>query len=295
MPTPSQRTALLVLGMHRSGTSLLTRILSLLGADLPSNLAPPNPGNEAGYWESLTLNALHEEIFNALSLSWDSLAPIPDRWFTTSHAAAHQQKIANFLQTEFPTSPLFVLKDPRMSRLLPLWTKPLADANIRPICLLTLRNPLEVAASLERLYPILPQHAHLLWLRYTLDAERHSRSLPRCVISYDDLLSDWPAPITRLAELTGLQFPRPLTDAAPQIQSALAPRIRHFRITPALLEADPSIIWWVKSLYAAHQTAARTPASADLPTLSDQLHKLATDAHLAYGPLLTHLPSHPHS
>ena len=47
--------ALMVLGMHRSGTSALTRIFSLLGADLPKNLMPPSPANKTGYWESQDL------------------------------------------------------------------------------------------------------------------------------------------------------------------------------------------------------------------------------------------------
>ena len=47
----TQRRAVIVLGMHRSGTSALTRVISLLGADLPSSLMPANLSNEAGFFE----------------------------------------------------------------------------------------------------------------------------------------------------------------------------------------------------------------------------------------------------
>ena len=60
------RKALLVLGMHRSGTSAITRVLSLLGADLPQSLMPPAAGdNVRGYWESVEIAALHDELLAA--------------------------------------------------------------------------------------------------------------------------------------------------------------------------------------------------------------------------------------
>ena len=59
----SSRQAILVAGMHRSGTSALTRVLSLLGADLPENLAPALPdNNETGFWESVDLMKLHDKM-----------------------------------------------------------------------------------------------------------------------------------------------------------------------------------------------------------------------------------------
>ncbi|MGN6367937.1 MAG: sulfotransferase family protein [Phycisphaerae bacterium] len=283
---PAQPTALLVLGMHRSGTSALTRILSLLGADLPSNLAGPNAGNEAGYWESLPLNALHEELFNALGFSWESLEKLPDHWFDSAAVTPFRQKLRAFLQHEFPASPLFVIKDPRISRLVPLWTRVLAELQIRPIFLLTLRNPLEVTASLERLYSVHPNYAQLLWLRYMLDAERLTRPFARAVISFEDLLADWRTPIARLAETAALRFPRPLDEVAPDVQAHLSPKLRHFHIAPATLEADPAVIWWTKALYATLQKAARTSLDSETEMLCTHLDKLATDAQHIYGPLL---------
>ena len=286
MPAPAQRTALLVLGMHRSGTSLLTRILSLLGADLPSNLAGPNFGNEAGYWESLDLNALHEELFNALSLSWESLEKFPDHWLDSLPVAPFRQKLLAFLRREFPANPLLAIKDPRISRLVPLWTSVLAEVNIRPVFLICLRNPLEVTASLERLYSVHPHYAQLLWLRYMLDAERLTRSLPRCIISYEDLLTDWRSSITRLADHTSIHFPRSLAEATPDIQSTLSPKLRHFQVAPSSLDADPSIVWWIKALYTTLQRATRSGLTPETELLCTHLDKLLTDAQQAYGPLI---------
>ena len=58
------RQAILVLGMHRSGTSAVTRIINLLGADLPGNLMSPKDENPEGYWESQELMRLHDQILS---------------------------------------------------------------------------------------------------------------------------------------------------------------------------------------------------------------------------------------
>jgi hypothetical protein len=65
------RRAVIVLGMHRSGTSALARVISLLGADLPNGLLKQGPENEAGFWESAKLVAIHDELLSSAGSSWD--------------------------------------------------------------------------------------------------------------------------------------------------------------------------------------------------------------------------------
>lgn len=57
-----QRVCVLVLGMHRSGTRALTRLLSIAGARLPASLMSPSPANATGFWESFTLMKFHESL-----------------------------------------------------------------------------------------------------------------------------------------------------------------------------------------------------------------------------------------
>jgi len=78
---PAKRQALVILGMHRSGTSALTRVLSLLGADLPSRLLEPRPDAVRGYWESADLVDIHDRLLKATGLAWDGVLPIPDSWW----------------------------------------------------------------------------------------------------------------------------------------------------------------------------------------------------------------------
>src|SRR5580658_5857134 len=83
-PAPARRKnvpqALLVLGMHRSGTSALTRVFSLLGADLPNNMLDANPTNEAGHWESLDLMVGHDELLASAGSRWDDWRAFNPDW-----------------------------------------------------------------------------------------------------------------------------------------------------------------------------------------------------------------------
>jgi hypothetical protein len=271
--------------MHRSGTSLLARMLSLMGADLPANLAGPNHANETGYWESLDINAIHEEIFNSLSLSWYELAKFPDSWHKSTAAAAFRQKMLQLLHRDFPASRLFLIKDPRMSRFVPFWIDVLKEFGARPVFVIAVRNPLEVTDSLGRLYPLLPQQAMLLWLRYMLDAEQHTRGLTRCFISYDDLLSDWSAAVNRISHRTGIQWPRTTAEAKREVEAVSSDRYRHYRAASSALESNASVVSWIKDFYAALSAVSRD-ATTDIGPLCDQIRKLFEDANLMYGPLL---------
>jgi hypothetical protein len=57
----------LVVGMHRSGTSATTRVLNLFGLSLceEKDLWLSLPGNETGYWESSSLSRFNERLLTA--------------------------------------------------------------------------------------------------------------------------------------------------------------------------------------------------------------------------------------
>src|ERR1051325_3197571 len=110
------RRAILVVGMHRSGTSALTRLLSLLGADLPGNLMPPWTDNETGFWESKDLQELHDAMLASCGSSWDDVLPVPPAWFASEVAADFRGQVLAVLERDFAASEWFVIKDPRACR-----------------------------------------------------------------------------------------------------------------------------------------------------------------------------------
>ena len=77
----SGRIGLLVVGMHRSGTSAVAKTINLLGAELPSHLMPAHAEfNAAGYWESQEVADLNDQILMAAGSCWDDVLPIdPDK------------------------------------------------------------------------------------------------------------------------------------------------------------------------------------------------------------------------
>ncbi len=66
----------MILGMHRSGTSLITRGLKIFGVELGNNLMPPQESNPKGFYEDLDINALDMEMLKAIEMDWDDVAPI---------------------------------------------------------------------------------------------------------------------------------------------------------------------------------------------------------------------------
>ena len=132
MPEGPPPEALLILGMHRSGTSALTRILNLLGVELGSNLMPPSQDNRAGYWEHDDLVRLHNELLHGLGSFWADVRPLPEGDLGGERTAGFRTRILVVLARDFADSPLWGFKDPRLCRLLPLWETICRDFETEP-------------------------------------------------------------------------------------------------------------------------------------------------------------------
>jgi hypothetical protein len=221
--------AIIIAGMHRSGTSALTRVINLLGADLASDLVPAGIGNEQGHWESWAALKLHERMLG--QLRYDVLSPVdfPQRWFDGPQAQAWTGQIAALVAEEYAGSPLFVVKDPRIVLFLPLWITALQRLSIEPHFVIPFRPPLAVAASLQRrerrfnrdrALPL--QLGIAAWLRHVLAAEKYTRGHKRAFVAFDRLLSDWRGELTRIANQLAIAWPR-FEAAGGEIDRFLAP------------------------------------------------------------------------
>src|SRR3954464_2713902 len=73
------RTAYLVLGMHRSGTSAVTQVLALAGADLPQNVMAGDEHNARGYFEPWKIALFNDERLRAAGGAWDDVFGFPFR------------------------------------------------------------------------------------------------------------------------------------------------------------------------------------------------------------------------
>jgi hypothetical protein len=270
------RTALFVLGMHRSGTSALARMLSLLGASLPRHLNPPGTGNEIGHWEPAAAVQLHDRLLDAAGTSvYDLYGPL-ESWFETRAADVFADEMEDLVGSEFGDDPLFVFKDPRSALVFPLWHRVLARIDIRCLTVIISRNPLEVARSVaERQAKVAPGQAWpldrggLLWLRYALAAERYTRDTPRSFCLYADLLADWRKVAGRLASDFGLSWPRPASEAGRDIDGFMSAQLRHHHQSGEI--GAQAGIWptWIAPVFATLSDAStgQPPDRAVLDTV----------------------------
>ncbi|MDE0349048.1 MAG: hypothetical protein OXM56_05015 [Gammaproteobacteria bacterium] len=244
-----QRAAIVVAGMHRSGTSALTRVLASLGCALPKTLMEPNEYNTEGYWESEAVAALNDAVLESAGSSWDDWEPFNPEWYASPVAATWRERARKVLEDEFGDSRLFVLKDPRACRLLPFWTDALTAFGADPHVVLPIRNPLEVADSLRERDTIDPSVGLLLWLRNVLEAEAASRNLPRAFVRFEDLLRNWQPLAEVMGRDLGLSWPRRSTSANLEIGDGLNPSARHHLQEDSAVLDNPELSRWIESTF----------------------------------------------
>lgn len=222
------KTALLVLGMHRSGTSAVTGVLGALGVPLGRRLFAAHAGvNDKGYFENAPIASLNDEILCVLGSSWDDFFPIPASRFEDHAMAPYLPRATQILERDFSDDELFAVKDPRMCRLLPWWLSVLRGQFVAPVCLLMARHPFEVADSLTRRDGFSREKGLMLWLEYVLAAEFETRGLPRTVMTFNQLLA---RPLDALSQFEadlGVTLPSDATSRADQVATFLSASLRH--------------------------------------------------------------------
>lgn len=239
----------IVAGMHRSGTSAMTRVLNLLGCALSENLIGPNLGNERGHWESIDIVSLNDAIFSAAGTSWDDWASVNSDWRASPMRNDAILKAEQLVRQHSELGPLFVMKDPRISKIADIWLEAFKKAKVQPSLIIMLRNPIEVAGSLERRDMMSPAYGHLLWLRYMLDAEFYSRGHKRTFCQFDKLLGNWPAVIEQLRSDLGLFFPRNSSSVQSQIDQFIDDRDRHHNVKSEVVSRNPNLSIWLRETY----------------------------------------------
>lgn len=247
----SGKVAILVLGMHRSGTSSIAGSLMRLGGAAPVHLLPAQPDNERGFWESSVVSALNDEILAACGSDWQDwrnfdLNRIGGAVATTLRARARSVLLAEFGEARLP-----VIKDPRMCRLMPFWSSVFRDLEWSLRAVLPLRSPLEVALSLNRRDGIALSCASLIWLRHVLEAEVESREMPRAFLNWHDFLTDPRRSLGRVGGSLDLTWPRWCDRAFAEINEYVSGDLRHHRASLAQFRAHPAMSDLVCETYGA--------------------------------------------
>lgn len=207
-----------VLGMHRSGTSLVAAVLQALGADLGTRLMPGSPGdNDKGYFENPDIQALDDRLLAHAGLHFAVPRALPALGRDDPRFAAFRREALDLLARDF-RGPLVVVKDPRLSLTLGFWRgvceQAFPGARLRRV--VVHRHPLEVAASLARRvgkpgYLQLTDHstgdpaqAIVLWLAYTWFALSTQPDLPLYLLHHADFVARPAVEMAQLGRFVGL-------------------------------------------------------------------------------------------
>lgn len=244
------RKALLILGMHRAGTSALARVFSLRGAALPEHVLPPNEGNASGYWEPEGVVALNTRILGRFDLTWDdpwAARRLPGR---DGIPAEFHEQARDLILLEYGDSPLFVMKDPRCTLLQDFWIDVIQSLGIS-VCPVVMMRPWdEVVASLVRRDGTSPESAALLYVAHGLAASAATRC-KASFATYDQLTADWRGTTDRIAVEQGFNWPAG-SEAGPEVEAYLRPSAAEGSTTslPGPLVAWADAVWTWSSTVA---------------------------------------------
>jgi hypothetical protein len=213
--------------MHRSGTAAVTQMLALAGASLPENLMAGDEHNAKGYFEPWKIALFNDARLRAGGAAWDDIFAFPYRPLGTREERRWLNSAQTLFQDEYADVRFPLLKDPRVTVLMPFWRTVLTELEVGARCVIPVRHPLAVAGSLARRNGFAPQKSVLVWTAYMLAAEAYTRDLPRAFVSYDGLLGDWRAEAARIEAAHGAALPKLTETAARAIDRFLTPELRH--------------------------------------------------------------------
>jgi hypothetical protein len=224
---------LLVIGMHRSGTSALTRLLNLCGAYVgpETALTTANTNNPKGFWERRDVRELNDDLLESMGCDWHLVARLGEREPPAGALSVFLDGVRRLLG-ELDLNRPWVIKEPRLCLTLPWW-RPLLE---EPVCVFVHRNPLEIARSLAARNEFPPAFGVALWERYMQSALNASANLARCSVAHEEIIHSPMRAIERLLDdlsrlgVRGLHAP-----TAREVESFIDPQLQRHRTNPGEL------------------------------------------------------------
>lgn len=248
-------TAVCVLGMHRSGTSLVAGMLQALGVELgpAEHLMPATANNPRGYFENQHITDINDELLARLGGTWDVPPRMSPEAFAQPGLADLRRTARKLLAQEFGASELWGWKDPRTCLVVPFWELLVPS----PRFVLCLRNPADVTRSLARSDDV--SRGIELWLRYTSDSLAFTLGKPRLLVFYEDMLTDSRGGLERLAAFVGASAD--VESASRELAQAglVDPNLCHHAEPLADTLDDPRIPLAAKALYLVLRLSNAAP------------------------------------
>jgi len=204
--TSEQKRLVVVLGMHRSGTSAITRGLCTMGVSLGDNLMPPIKGdNEKGFWEDIDINLLNVEMLHSIRSEWYYLAAIKQEEFEVIKQNGFPARAMELIRRKTMNCDIFGFKDPRISRLIPLWKEVLNHGKFDVSYVVVVRHPMSVVRSLAKRNGFDDEKSYLMWLGHIIHSLSGTIGCNRIVVDYDRVMQNPEMEMNRIAENLNLK------------------------------------------------------------------------------------------
>jgi hypothetical protein len=222
MRNKQEKPLTLVLGSHRSGSSLTTRLLQLLGCELGIELLGSTEANPIGHFENLKVLTFHEDLLQRASTDWKNPNPLINNKFIEENRVVIEESIKELLSNLLITERITALKEPRISILLDLWKPALSEYSGKINVVLTVRHPSEVATSLARRDGLNIVAGLHLWIKSMLNGIRYAREVPNHFLFYSRLIDSPEIVVKELGKFmekaasTSIDAPLDLSDIKPE-------------------------------------------------------------------------------
>ena len=248
---------IVVLGMHRSGTSVVTRALQAMGADLGDKLMPAVEGdNPKGFFEDTDIYALNVDMLQALQCDWSSLTPTSSTDVQSLKDRGYLVRAADLLKAKTRGKPVFAFKDPRVAKLLPFWKEVFDFCQFDVTYVITVRHPRSVAKSLQQRNGFDLEKGYLLWLEHVVQILAFAEGNKFAYVNYDRLVDAPQAEVKRLAKLLGLHLDGVALEKFEQDFVDL--ELRHSNFGLRDLEIDAVCPPLVREIYASMSSTSTT-------------------------------------
>lgn len=247
-----------VVGMHRSGTSVLTRGLKAAGLHLGDRLLPVGPpDNPKGYWEDTEVLRVNEILLNQMGCDEQSL-----RWFNeddiervvTAKLRDHAKCI---VEERLSHTGKWAFKDPRTARLLPFWRSIFGEMGVAEKYVIALRNPLDSAMSYahrnnqnKNRHPVGLMWGSLLWLEHLLASVHWLRDAKAVVVDYQNLLSNPGLEVSRVLSLLDIDSEISGNELENYSTAFVDKALQHFSSSDSDLTNHQEILQLTKDVYS---------------------------------------------
>lgn len=242
---------LVVLGMHRSGTSAIARGLKAFNVDLGENLLEPvADNNEKGFWEDKDIYNFNERLLEKLGKKWHSLKITECKTLLSDNLFQEKSEALELLNKKIESSALFGIKDPRFSILLPFWKRIFEDLSLDVGYIISVRDPFEVALSLENRDQFSQEKSLALWASHMLCAVEYTRNDKKVFVDYDLLLNNPLKEISRISKAFNLNISTADDPALNEyVHQFLTKELKHHTIAGTSNRALSAAENWIKTLH----------------------------------------------